>query len=86
LLAAAQVEPAGAVIHRHPPAPRLRPWSVDQAPPNFLEPDEGDTRLRRSYGEDKYRKLVTLKNTYDPHNVCRSNIELRGLSWGHAAW
>lgn len=24
----------------------MRPWSVDQAPPSFLEPDEGDARLR----------------------------------------
>jgi hypothetical protein len=22
----------------------------------------------------------------DPEEVCRSNIELRGLSWGYAAW
>jgi FAD/FMN-containing dehydrogenase len=51
----------------------MRPWSVDQAPPNFLEPDEGITRLRRSYGEDKYRKLVALKDTYDPRNVFTLN-------------
>jgi FAD/FMN-containing dehydrogenase len=51
----------------------MRPWAVDKAPPNFLEPDEGDTRLRRSYGEDKYRKLVALKDTYDPRNVFRLN-------------
>ena len=47
----------------------MRPWSVDQAPPNFLEPDEGAVRLRASYGEDKYRKLVAIKNIYDPSNV-----------------
>ena len=50
---------------------------VDQAPPNFLEPDEGDTRLRRSYGEDKFRRLVTLKDTYDPRNVFTLNANIR---------
>jgi FAD/FMN-containing dehydrogenase len=55
----------------------MLPWSVDQAPPNFLEPDEGTARLRRSYGEDKYRKLVTLKDTYDPRNVFTLNGNIR---------
>jgi hypothetical protein len=43
-----------------------RPWSVDQAPPNFLEPDEGTARLRASFGEEKFRRLVSLKDKYDP--------------------
>jgi len=51
----------------------MRPWTVDKAPPNFLEPDEGLTRLRLSYGEDKFRKLVTLKDAYDPRNVFTLN-------------
>jgi FAD/FMN-containing dehydrogenase len=55
----------------------MRPWSVDQVPPNFLEPDEGDTRLRRSYGEEKYRLLVALKDTYDPHNLFTLNGNVR---------
>ena len=54
----------------------MRPWSVDQAPPNFLEPDEGAARLRASYGEDKYRKLVALKNTYDPNNTFSLNTNI----------
>jgi FAD/FMN-containing dehydrogenase len=55
----------------------MRPWSAGQAPPNFLEPDEGETRLRFSYGEEKYRKLVALKDTYDPRNVFTLNGNIR---------
>ena len=55
----------------------LRPWSVDKAPPNFLEPDEGDSRLRRSYGEEKFGKLLALKDAYDPHNVFALNGNIR---------
>jgi FAD/FMN-containing dehydrogenase len=51
----------------------MRPWTVYKAPPNFLEPDEGAARLHLSYGEDKYRKLVALKDSYDPDNVFALN-------------
>jgi hypothetical protein len=34
--------------------------------------------------------ILTIKNTKHgttgKFNLCRSNIELRGLSWGYAAW
>jgi hypothetical protein len=32
---------------------------------NFLG-DEGADRVKEAYEEDKYRKLVVLKNKYDP--------------------
>ncbi|MDQ3630910.1 MAG: FAD-binding oxidoreductase [Actinomycetota bacterium] len=51
----------------------LRPWTVDKAPPNFINKDEGHTRLRSSYGEQKFERLVTLKDKYDPHNVFSLN-------------
>ena len=51
----------------------IRPWSTHQAPANFIEPDEGPTRLRRSYGEDKFTRLVSLKDVYDPDNVFALN-------------
>jgi FAD/FMN-containing dehydrogenase len=54
----------------------MRPWSVDQAPPNFLEPDEGAARLRASFGEDKYQRLVALKDKYDPDNVFALNTNI----------
>jgi FAD/FMN-containing dehydrogenase len=54
----------------------MRPWSVDQAPPNFLDPDEGAARLRASYGEEKFRRLVALKEKYDPENVFSLNANI----------
>ena len=51
----------------------MRAWTVDKAPPNFLEPDEGDSRLRLSYGEEKFRRLVALKGKYDRDNVFSLN-------------
>ncbi len=51
----------------------MRPWSVDKAPPNFIAPDEGAGRLRGSYGEEKFRRMVALKDTYDPENVFSLN-------------
>ncbi|MBA2631443.1 MAG: FAD-binding oxidoreductase [Chloroflexi bacterium] len=50
----------------------LRPWSADTVPPNFIQ-DEGAERLRRFYGDEKYGRLVALKDTYDPRNVFALN-------------
>ena len=55
----------------------MRPWSVDQAPPNFLEPDEGIRRIRASFGEEKFQRLVALKDRYDPTNVFSRNVNIR---------
>ena len=51
----------------------MRPWSVDQAPANFIEPDEGIARLRASYGDEKFKRLVALKDKYDPEHACFLN-------------
>lgn len=50
---------------------------------NFLG-DEGKERVRAAYGEEKYRRLVDLKDKYDPHNVFRvnQNIEPSGTGAG----
>ena len=43
---------------------------------NFLGAEDAasvDERARRSYGETTYRRLVELKNRYDPDNVFRGN-------------
>ncbi len=58
----------------------MRPWSVDQAPPNFLEPDEGTRRIRASFGEEKFRRLVALKDRYDPTNVFSRNVNIHPSS------
>jgi FAD/FMN-containing dehydrogenase len=55
-------------------ADAMRPFGVDgEAFPNFIETDGNSARLRQSYGEDKYERLVELKNEWDPENVFRLN-------------
>jgi FAD/FMN-containing dehydrogenase len=39
---------------------------------NFLG-DEGLDRVREAYGEEKFRRLLHLKDRYDPDNVFRNN-------------
>ena len=51
----------------------MRPFGVGTALPNFIEPDEGTARLRASYGEDKYARLLALKQRWDPDNMFRLN-------------
>jgi FAD/FMN-containing dehydrogenase len=51
----------------------MRPFSVGTALPNFIAADDGATRLRESYGEGKYARLVALKDRWDPDNVFRLN-------------
>jgi FAD/FMN-containing dehydrogenase len=54
-------------------AEAMQAFGVGKALPNFIEPDEGVARLRASYGEDKYERLVALKNKWDPDNLFRLN-------------
>ncbi|MBV9094961.1 MAG: FAD-binding oxidoreductase [Streptosporangiaceae bacterium] len=51
----------------------MRQWSVDKAPANFIAADEGTGRLRSSYGNQTFDRLVALKNNYDPGNVFALN-------------
>ena len=52
----------------------MRPWAVEHPPlPNFITTDEGAARLRASYGEEKFARLVALKDKYDPDNVFSLN-------------
>ena len=50
----------------------MRPYSAGGSYVNFLA-DEGADRVRAAYGEATYRRLVTVKNAYDPDNLFRLN-------------
>lgn len=39
--------------------------------------DEGEARVRESYGEKRYARLVTVKDRYDPHNLFHVNQNVR---------
>ena len=51
----------------------MRPWGVGKAPANFISADDRAGRLRASFGEEKYARLVALKDKYDPENVFALN-------------
>ncbi|HUR86881.1 MAG TPA: BBE domain-containing protein, partial [Solirubrobacteraceae bacterium] len=51
----------------------MLPWAVSKAPPNFISADDGHGRLRASYGEEKFARLVALKDRWDPDNVFALN-------------
>jgi FAD/FMN-containing dehydrogenase len=52
--------------------PRIRPFSTGRTYVNFQADDEGDERVRASYGSN-YDRLVEIKTTYDPDNLFRVN-------------
>jgi len=51
----------------------MGPWTLDTALPNFVAEDDSAARLRASYGEDNYRRLVEVKDRWDPDNVFHVN-------------
>jgi len=53
----------------------LHPYSAGGAYVNFLM-DEGEERVKATYGEN-YKRLVTIKNKYDPQNLFRVNQNIR---------
>jgi FAD/FMN-containing dehydrogenase len=56
----------------------LRPHSQGGAYVNFMMDDEGDSRLKATYG-DNYDRLVALKGKYDPTNFFRMNQNIPPL-------
>jgi FAD/FMN-containing dehydrogenase len=50
----------------------LKPHSTNGVYLNFIS-DEGDERVRSTYGPAKYDRLVALKDRYDPENLFRLN-------------
>jgi FAD/FMN-containing dehydrogenase len=54
----------------------MRPWSTTSVALNFVS-DVDDKRVRDTYGEEKLRRLVALKDRYDPGNVFRMNQNVK---------
>jgi hypothetical protein len=54
----------------------LKPHSTDGVYLNYIS-DEGDERVRSTYGPLKYDRLVALKDRYDPDNLFRLNQNIR---------
>jgi FAD/FMN-containing dehydrogenase len=50
----------------------IHPYSAGGAYVNFLQGDEGDDRVRATYGAN-YDRLVEVKRRYDPANLFRIN-------------
>ncbi len=49
-------------------AEAMQPWTSERTYLNFIG-DEGEERVRTAYDPDKYRRLVALKDKYDPDNL-----------------
>ena len=45
--------------------------------PLTFSADAGDERVRATYGEEKYARLVALKDKYDPENLFRLNQNIK---------
>jgi FAD/FMN-containing dehydrogenase len=54
----------------------VHPHNRAGAYPNFMMADEGDARIRASFG-DNYPRLASLKQKFDPQNVFRVNQNIR---------
>ena len=54
----------------------LKPHSTDGVYLNYIS-DEGEERVRSTYGPVKYDRLVALKDRYDPDNMFHLNQNIR---------
>src|SRR5947208_137100 len=54
----------------------LHPYSAGGAYVNFLMGDEGEDRVKKTYG-DNYERLIAVKNKYDPDNFFRVNQNIK---------
>lgn len=50
----------------------VHPYNLAGAYPNFMMDDEGESRLKATFG-DNFPRLTTLKRKYDPQNLFRVN-------------
>jgi hypothetical protein len=54
----------------------VHPFNLGGAYVNFMMDDEGEARVKATYG-DNYKRLAALKKKYDPDNVFRVNQNIR---------
>jgi len=54
----------------------LEPETTEGVYLNFTS-DEGDERVRKTFGPEKYAKLVALKDKYDPANMFHLNQNIK---------
>jgi FAD/FMN-containing dehydrogenase len=54
----------------------VHPFDLGGAYPNFMMDDEGDGRLKATYG-DNYARLAAVKGKYDPANLFRVNQNIK---------
>jgi FAD binding domain/Berberine and berberine like len=54
----------------------VHPFDLGGVYPNFMMDDEGDARLKATYG-DNYARLAVVKKKYDPSNLFRVNQNIR---------
>ncbi len=62
----------GPAAYGRPCAPYARGVYV-----NYLGVGEASDRVRAAYGNEKYARLVELKNRYDPTNTFRYNQNIK---------
>src|SRR5579859_6965471 len=54
----------------------VHPFDLGGAYPNFMMDDEGEARLKATYGEN-YNRLATINRKYDPANLFQANQNIR---------
>ncbi|HYI35180.1 MAG TPA: FAD-binding oxidoreductase [Thermoleophilaceae bacterium] len=72
-------DPADTVVNRAWTAAfasAMEPYGHGAAHPNFVSEDAGD-RVARFYGDRTHRRLVAVKDRWDPHNVFALNQNIR---------
>jgi FAD/FMN-containing dehydrogenase len=78
-VAARWMDPAESALHvawANETDGAMRPLVTGRVYVNFLGED-GHDRVRAAYGADTYRRLVELKNRYDPTDLFRVNQNIR---------